>query len=128
MNLFESIKKSFLSRRDLEKENKKLSSTPEIKRVDTFDLDGQSPLGFFDEFSDGAYDTFNYFGDQSTIDRSLNIQKNWLANYRRIQKIPEVAQAISEIVDEALFSQDGESAFYLEINSDLPQNIEKKII
>ena len=128
MNLFESIKKSFLSRRDIEKENKKLSSTPEIKRVDTFDLDGQSPLGFFDEFSDGAYDTFNYFGDQSTIDRSLNIQKNWLANYRRIQKIPEVAQAISEIVDEALFSQDGESAFYLEINSDLPQNIEKKII
>ena len=128
MNLFENIKKSFLSRRDLEKENKKLSSTPEIKRVDTFDLDGQSPLGFFDEFSDGAYDTFNYFGDQSTIDRSLNIQKNWLANYRRIQKIPEVAQAISEIVDEALFSQDGESAFYLEIDSDLPQNIEKKII
>lgn len=128
MNLFESIKKSFLSRRDIEKENKTLSSTPEIKRVDTFDLDGQSPLGFFDEFSDGSYDAFNYFGDQSTIDRSLNIQKNWLANYRRIQKIPEVAQAISEIVDEALFSQDGETAFNLEIHSDLPQNIEKKII
>ena len=104
-----------------------MSSTPDPRRMDSFDLEDRSPLGFFDGFSDGLADNFNYFGDQSTLDRTLNIQKNWLANYRRIQRIPEVAAAISEIVDEALFSQNGESAFSLEIQADVPKSIENKI-
>lgn len=127
MNLFESIKKPFLKRTDVEKEYKNLSSTPDPRRIDTFDLEDRSPLGFFDGFSDGLADNFNYFGDQSTLDRTLNIQKNWLANYRRIQRIPEVAQAISEIVDEALFSQSGECSFSLDIQSEVPKAIEDKI-
>ena len=127
MNLFESIKKTFLKRTDVEKEYKNLSSTPDPRRIDTFDLENSSPLGFFDGFSDGLADNFNYFGDQSTLDRTLNIQKNWLANYRRIQRIPEVAQAISEIVDEALFSQSGECSFSLDIQSEVPKSIEDKI-
>ena len=127
MNLFESIKKQFLKRTDVEKDYKNLSSTPDPRRIDTFDLEDRSPLGFFDGFSDGLADNFNYFGDQSTLDRTLNIQKNWLANYRRIQRIPEVAQAISEIVDEALFSQSGECSFSLDIQSEVPKAIEDKI-
>lgn len=127
MNLLESIKKPFLKRTDVEKEQKTMSSTPDPRRMDSFDLEDRSPLGFFDGFSDGLADNFNYFGDQSTLDRTLNIQKNWLANYRRIQRIPEVAAAISEIVDEALFSQNGESAFSLEIQADVPKSIENKI-
>lgn len=127
MNLLESIKKPFLKRTDVEKEQKTMSSTPDPRRMDSFDLEDRSPLGFFDGFSDGLADNFNYFGDQSTLDRTLNIQKNWLANYRRIQRIPEVAAAISEIVDEALFSQNGESAFSLEIQADVPKSVENKI-
>ena len=127
MNLLESIKRPFLKRTDVEKEQKTMSSTPDPRRMDSFDLEDRSPLGFFDGFSDGLADNFNYFGDQSTLDRTLNIQKNWLANYRRIQRIPEVAAAISEIVDEALFSQNGESAFSLEIQADVPKSIENKI-
>lgn len=127
MNLLESIKRPFLKRTDVEKEQKTMSSTPDPRRMDSFDLEDRSPLGFFDGFSDGLADNFNYFGDQSTLDRTLNIQKNWLANYRRIQRIPEVAAAISEIVDEALFSQNGESAFSLELQADVPKSIENKI-
>lgn len=127
MNIFESIKRPFLKRIDLAKDQQTKSSTPDPRRVDSFDLDDRSPLGFFDGYADGFADNFNYFGDQSTLDRTLNIQKNWLANYRRIQRIPEVATAIGEIVDEALFNQKGAEPFTLEVNADVPKNIEDKI-
>ena len=127
MNILESIKRPFLKRIDLAKDQQTKSSTPDPRRVDSFDLDDRSPLGFFDGYADGFADNFNYFGDQSTLDRTLNIQKNWLANYRRIQRIPEVATAIGEIVDEALFNQKGSDPFTLELNADVPKNIEDKI-
>ena len=127
MNILESIKRPFLKRIDLAKDQQTKSSTPDPRRVDSFDLDDRSPLGFFDGYADGFADNFNYFGDQSTLDRTLNIQKNWLANYRRIQRIPEVATAIGEIVDEALFNQKGSEPFTLELNADVPKNIEDKI-
>ena len=127
MNILESIKRPFLKRIDLVKDQQTKSSTPDPRRVDSFDLDDRSPLGFFDGYADGFADNFNYFGDQSTLDRTLNIQKNWLANYRRIQRIPEVATAIGEIVDEALFNQKGAEPFTLELNADVPKNIEDKI-
>lgn len=127
MNILESIKRPFLKRIDLAKDQQTKSSTPDPRRVDSFDLDDRSPLGFFDGYADGFADNFNYFGDQSTLDRTLNIQKNWLANYRRIQRIPEVATAIGEIVDEALFNQKGGNPFTLELNADVPKNIENKI-
>ena len=127
MNILESIKRPFLKRIDLAKDQQTKSSTPDPRRVDSFDLDDRSPLGFFDGYADGFADNFNYFGDQSTLDRTLNIQKNWLANYRRIQRIPEVATAIGEIVDEALFNQKGAEPFTLELNADVPKNIEDKI-
>lgn len=127
VNILENIKRPFLRRLDLAKEKNTKSSTPDPRRVDSFDLEDRSPLGFFDGYSDGFADNFNYFGDQSTLDRTLNIQKNWLANYRRIQRIPEVAAAIGEIVDEALFNQKGGEPFILELNADVPKNIEAKI-
>ena len=97
MNILESIKRPFLKRIDLAKDQQTKSSTPDPRRVDSFDLDDRSPLGFFDGYADGFADNFNYFGDQSTLDRTLNIQKNWLANYRRIQRIPEVADRKSVV-------------------------------
>lgn len=123
MNLFEALKKPFFKQKNIQKEIKQQSSVPEPQRVDLDNLEDYN-LGFFDGYTD-----FNtqFYGDLGYLERSLTIQKNWIKNYRRIAKIPEVANAIGEVVDEALFSDSGETCFSLEISSDLPKAIEQKI-
>lgn len=123
MNLFEALKKPFFKQKNTQKEIKQQSSVPEPQRVDLDNLEDYN-LGFFDGYTD-----FNtqFYGDLGYLERSLTIQKNWIKNYRRIAKIPEVANAIGEVVDEALFSDSGETCFSLEISSDLPKAIEQKI-
>ena len=121
MTLLENLKKQFL--KSPQKNTPDLSTKPHPERVD-LNLDNSTPLGFFDEFSDSKQ-IYTDFSLQ--LDKSLELQNNWIKNYKRVSRIPEVSNAISEIVDEALFSAGKPSSMSLELNAELPKAIENKI-
>ena len=122
MNLWETLKKPFLSKET----TKNPSSNPSPKVVEYDNLDSKNPLGFFDSYMDDYNDIFGYYNNFLSVDKAIEIQKNWILNYRRISKIPEVAQAISEIVDEATFCYSPEM-FSFEIKTDTNENIKNTI-
>jgi len=98
MTLLESITKPFLKRTE---DNKaEYSSTPEIDRIDS-NLDSfedLAPTGFFDA-NEG-----NRFLNQSKKQSYLKKQTELINQYRRIANSPEVEAAITEIVNESIFT------------------------
>ena len=123
MNIFEALAKPFLKTKkdDFDKN----STNPEPDRID-FKIADQSevPIGFFDGNTDSVFNSL--YTQKDSLEKALNIQKDWIITFRKISAMPEVANAISEIVDEATFSGGKEDAFYLEFEADVSENIKNK--
>lgn len=129
MTLLEMVKKPFLKRADsLDKQLKNNSSTPLPDNTDGFLSTGGEDivLGFFDgQTASSNYNTL--YSKPSTLDTSIEEQKNWIINYRNIAEIPEVANAISEVVDEATFAEGKEDVLILEFDADVSDKLKEKI-
>ena len=123
MNIFEALAKPFLKTKkdDFDKN----STNPEPDRID-FKIADQSevPIGFFDGNTDSVFNSL--YTQKDSLEKALNIQKDWIITFRKISAMPEVANAISEIVDEATFSGGKEDVFYLEFEADVSENIKNK--
>ena len=126
MNIFESLKKPFLKKQsNLSQELEKNSSTPSPDNTDIkLNQDGEVPLGFFDG-NDTAIN-LKWGTEKERLNRDLKLQKDWIETYRKIASMPEVAQAISEIVDEATFAEGKEDELFLEFDADVSENIKNK--
>ncbi len=97
MTLLESIAKPFLQRKP---ENEpEYSSTPTIDNIDQelTNLDDIAPTGFFDGTQGGFFSTDK---KQSSVKKQIDL----INQYRRIANSPEVESAITEIVNESVFT------------------------
>lgn len=116
MTLVEKLLKPFLPN---EETNIELSSKPDEEKIEQ-SLDDTIPTGFFD----GNNSSFT-FGNKK--ESTIREQNNLINEYRRISIFPEVSDAISEIVDEAIFSPGVEDIIVPDYFGDLPTNLEDKI-
>jgi hypothetical protein len=100
-NLFEAVTNPFLARKpDYEPD---YTSKPDIENVshELGNMDDVAPTGFFD--AEVANMSSSYFSDEKK-QNAIKKQTELISNYRRIAQIPEVDNAISEIVNEAIFT------------------------
>ena len=118
--ILEVLEKPFLTRKDDEEE--KLSSVPHIDRIET-ELDSDIPVGFFDT---GEVNLFNTQGSKKH--KSIKEQNNLIKSFRSIANNAEVADAVSEIVDEAIFTPGSDDVINMDFNNDFPDAVKEKFI
>jgi len=126
MTLTEAIAKPFLSRKK-EDENNDLSSIPPEEKEKLSVYDSSDPdviaTGFFDNTASLNMGMF----DKPTV---LKKQADYIRTYRTIANYPEVDEAITEIVNEAIFNPDTQYdsvAINFTQDSEIPQGIQDKI-
>lgn len=115
MELFEALKKRFF--KSNETDNKDLSIPDTDKNIDqelsTDNSVTSVTMGFFDN---GPTNFFNYRNqEQMTL---LTKQNDHIRECRRISVMPEVSNAIEELVNEATFVVNNSDVVYLDIQDD----------
>lgn len=127
MILTETLLKPFLARKK-EKDFEKISSNPrEIDSTNSL-YDTNDPdiiaTGFFDN-------TATFLNNQSDKATVLRKQADYIKTYREIANIPEVEEAINEIVNEAIFNPDTKyHSMDIDFSeeTEIPDNLQDKII
>jgi hypothetical protein len=117
--LLEALEKPFLSRPE---ENIELSSIPREEDIQQ-NLEDVIPTGFFDT-GDGNLFSANAGKKQKTILE----QNKLIETYRMISQSPEVADAVNEIVDEAIFSPGSKDTLKIDFDGEIPDSVKEKII
>jgi len=115
--LMEMLERPFLS---VPKSEENMSSTPTPEQIEQ-SLEDIIPVGFLD-----TGDTNIYSVSGSKKKKQTQLQNELIKTYRRIAATPEVADAIDEIVDEAVFSPGSDEILNMDFNSDIPQEIKDK--
>jgi len=117
--LTEMLDKTFFKK----KVEKELSSTPDVDNIEQ-DLDGLAPTGFFDNGNEaGSF----YGGEKTSRQKEVQLQNSLIKTYRRIEGTPEVSQAVSEIIDESVFSPGSKDILELDFKSEVPNDLKDKI-
>jgi len=115
--LTEMLTKPFMKK---DNDNLDLSPQPEEDKIE-IDLDNPIPTGFFD-------DAGGIWTHQSSKKvKNVETQTKLIETYRRIANIPEVSEAISEIVDEAVFSPGTKDILALDFDSDVSLEIKDRL-
>ena len=115
--LLEVLEKPFFARLE---DPKELSSTLDMEDIDV-DLDSAIPTGFFD-----TGDTNIYSGQGSKKQKQTQLQNELIKTYRKIAGTAEVADAVNEIVDEAIFSPGSKEIIDIDFEKDIPQEVKDK--
>jgi len=117
--LFEVLEKPFLNR----PEEYNLTSKPEKDNV-IRDLDDIIPTGFYDDGSNNSL-----MNDRmASKEKIVKEQNNLISAYRKIANTPEVADAVDEIVDEAIFSPGSDDILELDFTDELHDELKDKLI
>ena len=114
----EMLEKPFLTRE--EEETDTLSSTPDMENIEQ-SLEDVVPTGFFD-----TGDTNIYSGQGSKKQKQTQLQNELISSYRRIAGTAEVADAVNEIVDEAIFSPGADDIINMDFQKEIPQEVKDK--
>ena len=106
MDIFESVSKSFL-----QVDNKGTKNPSNVTSDDNVDSTLYDPysyvnIGFFDD-EDNRH---SYNGSVSEKSKALHEQNIRIEKYRKIEEVPEVNNAIDEIVDEMVFNPNNEES------------------
>jgi len=112
--IMEMLEKPFLSKQE-QPEN--LSSYPEEENIQQ-KLDDIIPVGFLDSASTNIYS-----GIGSKKIKNTQMQNELIKTYRRIAATAEVDNAISEIIDEAIFSPGSTEIIDMDFTNDIPQEV-----
>lgn len=125
MNLLENLRYSFLgTKRELLEPSSEITPNAEI------DLSNSeltvSGYGMIDDT--GAGTLGSVFGDESESEVLLRTQSELIQQYRRISKLPEISNAINEIVNEALFDPASSDIYSLEFDEGVSESIQSMII
>jgi len=115
-SITESLKKALFNKPKKEE----LSSEPDVDKVEIH-VEDNIPTGFFD-----SYDT-TYYGNMSK-DTYIQEQTRLIKTYRKLSNQPEVANAVSIIVDEAIFSPGSDEIIELDFKGDTSDSLKKKLI
>lgn len=115
--ILEILEKPFLVRPE---EPKELSSVPDIEDIEQ-SLEDIVPTGFFD-----TGDSNIYTGQGSKKQKQAQLQNELIKSYRRIAGGAEVADAINEIVDEAIFSPGSTEIINMDFEKEIPQEVKDK--
>jgi len=115
--LLEILERPFLSR---DEEEYNLSSNLSIEDTD-MTLDSDIAIGFFD-----TGDTNIYSGQGSKKHKNIQMQNELIKSYRKISGTAEVADAISEIIDECIFSPGSTEILNIDFGTDIPQEVKDK--
>jgi len=115
--LLEMLEKPFLSTPE---QADTLSSNPTPEQID-HSLEDIIPVGFLD-----TGDTNIYSGQASKKQKQTQLQNELIKSYRRIAGIPEVSDAIDEIVDEAIFSPGADEILSMDFGNEIPQEVKDK--
>lgn len=119
MKLLETVK-DFLELPS-EKESKNVSSVVKDDNVVLDTTDNPYIGGFYDESNDFA-NTFN-----AKNNNILNDQKKKIDTYRQLSSQPEITEAITEIVNEIVFSYDDKFPIKIDLNFESNDKLEKAI-
>ena len=115
--ILEMLEKPFLVRAE---EPKELSSTPSIEDIEQ-SLEDNIPTGFFDTGDSNIYSMGG-----SKKEKQAQLQNELIKTYRTIAGSAEVADAINEIVDEAIFSPGSKDILNMDFDEDIPQAVKDK--
>lgn len=115
--ILEMLEKPFLVRVE---EPDELSSVPNIEDIDQ-SLEDAIPTGFFD-----TGDSNLYSGQGSKKQKQTQLQNELIGTYRKIAGSAEIADAINEIVDEAIFSPGSEDILNMDFGKEIPQEVKDK--
>lgn len=115
--LLEILEKPFLATPE---ENKNLSSNPDPDQIEQ-SLEDVIPVGFMD-----TGDTNLYSGHGSKKQKQTQMQNELIKTYRKIASSAEVADAVGEIVDEAIFSPGSTDVLNMDFNKEIPQEVKDK--
>ena len=115
--LLEVLAKPFLAAPE---ENTYLSSNPDPEQIE-HSLEDIIPVGFLD-----TGDTGFYSGQGSKKQKQTQKQNELIKTYRRIAASAEVADAINEIVDEAIFSPGSTDIINMDFEKEIPQEVKDK--
>jgi len=116
--LMEMLEKPFLTKNS--DDNIKLTSEPRIDDIE-HSLEDMVPTGFFD-----TGDTNIYSGQGSKKQKQTQLQNELISSYRRIASTAEVADAVNEIVDEAIFSPGSADILNIDFLLETPQEVKDK--
>jgi len=111
--ILEMLEKPFFNK---EVKNSEYSSIPKEEKIE-MDLSHDVPTGFFDKFDAG------YFSYNSEKFKQTQVQADLIKSYRKIVNIPEVSEAVNEIVDEAVFSPGNNDILAMDFDEDIPQEV-----
>lgn len=115
--LLEMLEKPFLV---VPEENEYLSSNPDPEQIE-HSLEDIIPVGFLD-----TGDTSFYSGQGSKKQKQTQMQNELIKTYRKIASSAEVADAINEIVDEAIFSPGSTDILNMDFEKEIPQEVKDK--
>lgn len=115
--LLEALEKPFLTRPSRDEH---MSSLPSIENIE-HSLEDDIPTGFFD-----SSETNMYSGTGTKKQQRITEQNELIRTYRRIANYAEVADAVSEIVDEAIFSPGSSDIIMMDFGKDIPDSIKEK--
>lgn len=125
MNILESLSKKFFKTPTPEYKTSQSLPHPENIELNLTIDNNDVPIGFFDGNPNDL--NLNIFTHKEELERVMNAQKDCILAYRRVAQLPEVNQAISEIVDEATFSQGKEDTLSLDFKVDISNKLKEKI-
>lgn len=125
MNILESLSKKFFKTPTPEYKTSQSLPHPENIELNLTIDNNDVPIGFFDGNPNDL--NLNIFTHKEELERVMNAQKDCILAYRRVAQLPEVNQAISEIIDEATFSQGKEDTLSLDFNVDISNKLKEKM-
>lgn len=125
MNILESLSKKFFKTPTPEYKTSQSLPHPENIELNLTIDNNDVPIGFFDGNPNDL--NLNIFTHKEELERVMNAQKDCILAYRRVAQLPEVNQAISEIIDEATFSQGKEDTLSLDFGVDISNKLKEKI-
>jgi hypothetical protein len=115
--ILEMLEKPFLTTPE---NHEDLSSAPDPEQIQQ-SLEDIIPIGFLD-----SGDSNIYTGQSSKKLKNTQLQNELIKTYRKIAAVPEVSNAINEIVDESIFSPGSKEILNMDFDNEIPQEVKDK--